>query len=173
MNTLQLFKPIRLMVMDVDGVLTDGSILLLDDGQMARTMHTKDGYAMRLALEMGYEICVISGATDEAVRMRLMKLGIQSIHLGIHDKASLLKDIMLKGNYQKDEVLFIGDDMPDYQAMQLVGLPCCPYDAVEDIKSISVYVSSFHGGKGCVRDVIEKVLKLNGHWHKDAQVPSA
>jgi 3-deoxy-D-manno-octulosonate 8-phosphate phosphatase (KDO 8-P phosphatase) len=172
MNLLQQFKPIRLMVMDVDGVLTDGSILLLDNGQMARSMHTKDGYAMKLAVTCGYEICIISGAHDEAVNMRLKKLGIHSIHLGIQDKATLLKDIMTSGGYAREEVLFIGDDMPDFEAMQLVGLSCCPLDAVEDIKAISTYVSHHNGGKGCVRDVIEKVLKLNGHWPTNTAIPS-
>jgi len=161
------------MVMDVDGVLTDGTILLLDNGQMARTMHTKDGYAMRLAVSYGYEICIISGAADEAVRTRLEKLGIQSIHLGINDKATLLKEIIANGNYDKNEVLFIGDDMPDYDAMKLAGLACCPQDAVEEIKSISSYISSYPGGKGCVRDVLEKVLKLNGHWKETTFIPSS
>lgn len=173
MNLLQRFKPIRLMVMDVDGVLTDGSILLLENGQMARSMHTKDGYAMKLAVSCGYEICIITGAQDEAVSMRLKKLGIQSIHLGIHDKATLLKEVIHKGGYSNEEVLFIGDDMPDFEAMLLVGLSCCPQDAVEDIKAISHYISPMHGGKGCVRDVIEKVLKLNGHWPTHTAIPSA
>ena len=173
MNILQQFKPIKLIVMDVDGVLTDGKILLLESLEMARTMHVKDGYALQLAVKKGYQIVIISGATDGgAVSNRLKKLGINEVHQGIKDKATLLYTIINKGNFTKEQVLFIGDDIPDYQAMKLVGLACCPADAVSEIISISNYISPFKGGEGCVRDIIEKVLKLNGHWDLDTTVTS-
>jgi 3-deoxy-D-manno-octulosonate 8-phosphate phosphatase (KDO 8-P phosphatase) len=173
MNILQQFKPIKLIVMDVDGVLTDGKILLLESLEMARNMHVKDGYAMQLAIKKGYQIVIISGATDGgAVSNRLKKLGIKEIHQGIKDKATLLSTIIKKGNFTKEQVLFIGDDIPDYQAMKLVGLACCPADAVSEIKFISNYISPINGGEGCVRDIIEKVLKLNGHWDLDTTVTS-
>ena len=173
MNILQQFKPIKLMVMDVDGVLTDGKILLLESLEMARTMNVKDGYAMQLAVKKGYQIVIISGASDGgAVSNRLQKLGINEVHQGVKDKASLLSSIINKGEFSKEQVLFIGDDIPDYQAMKLVGLACCPADAVSEIKSISHYISPVNGGEGCVRDIIEKVLKLNGHWDLDTTVTS-
>ena len=173
MNILQQFKPIKLIVMDVDGVLTDGKILLLESLEMARNMHVKDGYAMQLAIKKGYQIVIISGATDGgAVSHRLKKLGINEVHQGIKDKATLLSTIINKGDFTKEQVLFIGDDIPDYHAMKLVGLACCPADAVSEIKSISNYISPLNGGEGCVRDIIEKVLKLNGHWDLDTTVTS-
>ncbi len=173
MNILQQFKPIKLIVMDVDGVLTDGKILLLESLEMARTMNVKDGYAMQLAIKKGYQIVIISGATDGgAVSNRLKKLGINEVHQGIKDKSTLLSSIINKGGFTKEQVLFIGDDIPDYQAMKLVGLPCCPADAVSEIISISNYISPFKGGEGCVRDIIEKVLKLNVHWDLDTTLTS-
>ncbi len=170
MNVLSLFKPIKLIAMDVDGVLTNGSLLLLENGQMARTMNIKDGYALQLAVKHGYEVVVISGADDSAVQNRLQKLGITHIHLGVTDKAGLLKSLMTSRQLDASQVLFIGDDMPDYAVMQSVGLACCPSDAAADIVQISHYVSPVKGGAGCVRDVIEKVLRLNNHWTLDASV---
>ncbi len=170
MNVLSLFKPIKLIAMDVDGVLTNGSLLLLQDGQMARTMNIKDGYALQLAVKKGYEVVVISGAEDSAVKNRLQKLGITQIHLGVTDKSSLLKELIRERQLDASQVLFIGDDMPDYAVMQWVGLACCPSDAVSDIVQISSYISAAKGGEGCVREVIEKVLRLNNDWGPDATI---
>lgn len=170
MNVLSLFKPIKLIAMDVDGVLTNGSLLLLQDGQMARTMNIKDGYALQLAVKKGYEVVVISGAEDAAVKNRLQKLGITQIHLGVTDKSSLLKELMTERQLDASQVLFIGDDMPDYTVMQWVGLACCPSDAVSDIVQISSYISAAKGGEGCVREVIEKVLRLNNDWGLDVSI---
>lgn len=173
MNVLQQFKSIKLIVMDVDGVLTDGKILLLESLEMVRSMNVKDGYAIQLAVKKEYQIVVISGASDEgAVANRLKKLGVKDVYQGIKDKATLLAEIIQKKQFTKEQVLFIGDDIPDYQAMKLVGLACCPADAVSEIKSISSYISSLNGGSGCVREIIEKVLKLNGHWDLDTTVTS-
>ncbi len=165
MNVLELFKPVKLIVMDVDGVLTDGKLILLESLEMARTMNIKDGYALQLAIKKGYHILVISGASDGgAVSNRLKKLGVKEIYQGISDKALLLKEKMASLNLTKEQVLYIGDDIPDIQPMKTVGLACCPSDAVVDIKNISQYISPFKGGEGCVRDVIEKVMKLNNDW---------
>lgn len=165
MNVLELFKPIKLIVMDVDGVLTDGKIILLESLEMARTMNIKDGYALQLAVKKGYHVLVISGASDGgAVSNRLKKLGIKELHQGVLDKAVLLKEKITSFNLTKEQVLFIGDDIPDLQSMKSVGLACCPNDAVAEIKNISHYISPYKGGEGCVRDVIEKVMKLNNHW---------
>ena len=166
MNILQHFKPIKLIAMDVDGVLTDGSLILLDAGlNETRTMNIKDGYALQLAVKKGYHLIIISGASDTgAVENRMKKLGIKDVNMGVKDKAELLNKKMIELGLSKEEVLFIGDDIPDYKVMKSVGLACCPADAVTEIKEISMYISPFDGGKGCVRDVIEKVLKLNHHW---------
>ena len=167
MNVLEKFTPIKLFVLDVDGVLTDGSVFLLENGEMARTMNVKDGYAMQLALKKGYEILIISGGTSAAVKDRLAKLGIKNIELGIRDKVAVYNNYLSNTNYTKEQILYMGDDVPDVAPMLLVGLACAPADAVQEVLEISHYISPKNGGKGCVRDVIEKVLKLNGHWNAD------
>ena len=172
MNILEKFKPIKLIAMDVDGVLTNGSLLLLENGQMARTMNIKDGYALQLAVKKGYHVLVISGGDDNAIKTRLNKLGIENVFMATSDKKTILLNLMQQFNLEKQEVLFIGDDMPDYEVMKFVGLPVCPADAVADIKEISTYISPVKGGEGCVREIIEKVLRLNGHWTSDANVTS-
>lgn len=164
MNLLELFAPIRTFVLDVDGVLTDGSLLATEDGQLLRRMNIKDGYAIQLAIKKGYKVWILSGAKSEGVRLRLQKLGVKDVHIGIETKKELLMDIALASETAYDSVLYMGDDIPDYAAMQLCGLPCCPADAVAEIKGIAKYISPYKGGEGCVRDVIEKVLKLNGDW---------
>lgn len=164
MNTLQLFAPIRTFVFDVDGVLTNGTILATEDGHLLRSMNIKDGYALQLAVKKGYKVWIISGARSEAVKARLQKLGIVDVHIGVELKKDLLQEIAVKSNTTYEHVLYMGDDIPDYAAMQLCGLPCCPNDAVMEIRNVSKYISPYKGGEGCVRDVIEKVLKLNGDW---------
>jgi 3-deoxy-D-manno-octulosonate 8-phosphate phosphatase (KDO 8-P phosphatase) len=151
-------------VFDVDGVLTDGSLLLNEEGHILRTMNIKDGYALQLAIKKGYQVWIISGGKSEAVRLRLNKLGIHEVHIGIHSKKDFLHDIVTKSKTDYSQMLYMGDDIPDHAAMLQCGLPCCPNDAVPEIKEVSKYISPLSGGKGCVRDVIEKVLKLNNDW---------
>lgn len=170
MNILAAFKPIRLFVLDVDGVLTDGSLLLQDDGQQLRRMNIKDGYALQLAIKKGYKILVLSGAQSEAVKQRLQKLGITDIMMGVLHKSAELETYMQQHGFSEEQVLFMGDDMPDFKVMQKAGLPCCPADAVAEIRDIASYISPVKGGEGCVRDIIEKVLKLNGHWNDDETI---
>jgi 3-deoxy-D-manno-octulosonate 8-phosphate phosphatase (KDO 8-P phosphatase) len=172
MNILAAFKPIRLFVLDVDGVLTDGSLLLLNDGQMVRRMNIKDGYALQLAVKKGYHILVISGGHSEAVKLRLEKLGVNNVFMAVINKKEVLQQYINQHNLSKQEVLYMGDDMPDICVMQMAGLPCCPADAVAEIRDISSYISPLKGGEGCVRDIIEKVLKLNAHWNDDGNTPS-
>lgn len=172
MNVLSLFKPITTFVFDVDGVLTDGTVQLLPNGEQSRKMSIKDGYALQLAIKKGYRIAIISGGRSESVVSRLQGLGIKDIYTGITDKQERLQDYVFEHDLRWEEVIFMGDDIPDYRAMQLVGLPTCPADAAPEIKSICRYVSPFTGGAGCVRDVIEKVLKLNGHWTIDEEIAS-
>lgn len=164
MNALEKFKPITTFVFDVDGVLTNGSLLLLEDGQMARQMNIRDGYALQLAIKKGYRVLVISGGSSEAVRTRLNRLGVFDVFLPVDNKSEVFMEYMNKHQLRKEEILFMGDDMPDLEVMRMSGLPCCPADASSDIVAISIYISPAAGGMGCVRDVIEKVLKLNGHW---------
>jgi 3-deoxy-D-manno-octulosonate 8-phosphate phosphatase (KDO 8-P phosphatase) len=156
---------ITTFIFDVDGVLTDGTITLTTSGEMLRTMHTKDGYAMKTAIENGFNICIISGGSNEGVRVRLRGLGITDIYLGAHNKMEQMDEYLDVYNIKPEQVLYMGDDIPDYEVMKLVGLPCCPQDAVPEIKAISKYISHKLGGKGCVRDVIEQVLKVQGKWH--------
>ena len=170
MSVLEKFKLIKTFVFDVDGVLTDGTLLILNDGQMARHMNIKDGYALQLAVKKGYRVVIISGGTSDAVQERLQKLGITDCFLKIDNKKEKLVEYVAEHELSWEEILFMGDDIPDYVPMQLTGLPCCPADAVAEIKQISHYISPVQGGKGCARDVIEKVLKLNGHWSLDTTV---
>lgn len=170
MNVLEKFKTVKTFVFDVDGVLTDGTLLILEDGQMARRMNIKDGYALQLAIKKGYRVVIISGGTSEAVKERLARLGVKDCFVKIDDKKAKLIEYVAQHKLVWEEILFMGDDIPDYIPMQLTGLPCCPADAAPEIKRICRYISPVEGGRGCARDVIEKVLKLNGHWDLDTTV---
>ena len=172
MNVLALLKNIKLFVLDVDGVLTDGSLILLENGEMARTMNIKDGYALQLAVKKGYDILIISGGKSEEVKVRLEKLGVKNIFLSVKNKKELLAKYIIKNNYSIEQVLYMGDDIPDVLVMQTVGVACAPADAVPEIKAIAHYISPIPGGKGCVRDVIEKVLKLNADWNDTDNIAS-
>jgi 3-deoxy-D-manno-octulosonate 8-phosphate phosphatase (KDO 8-P phosphatase) len=172
MNTLVLFKNITTFVFDVDGVLTDGTVLVLDNGVQARRMNIKDGFALQMALKNGYRVKIISGGNSPQVVDRLEKLGVKEIDMAVMDKKSFLNDYMITNNLKKEEVLYMGDDLPDIPVMSLVGLPCCPADAVSEAKEAAQYISLLNGGFACVRDVIEKVLKLNGQWKYQTDVAS-
>ena len=172
MTLLDRFTRIKTFVFDVDGVLTDGSLLIPDDGQMIRKMNIKDGYALQLALKMGYRVVVISGGHSEAVRERLNRLGVKDVFLKVTDKKGCLQDYATQHLLSLDETLFMGDDIPDYSVMKIAGLACAPADAAPEIKQVSHYISPFPGGSGCARDVIEKVLKLNNSWPLDTAVSS-
>lgn len=172
MSVLKLFKPIKTFAFDVDGVLATDILVILQDGDMARNMNSKDGYALQLAVKKGYGVVILSGGSSEPVRQRLEKLGVKNVFMGIHDKKEKLLQYAQENELSLKEILYMGDDIPDYLVMNLVGLPCCPADAVPEIKQISKYISPVSGGKGCGRDVIEKVMKLNGHWDLDTTVAS-
>jgi 3-deoxy-D-manno-octulosonate 8-phosphate phosphatase (KDO 8-P phosphatase) len=164
MTLLERFAKIKCFVFDVDGVLTDGGLLLLDDGQMARKMNIKDGYALQLAIKKGYRVVVISGGNSAPVKQRLERLAVMDVFLNVENKKQLLLDYLQKNKIDQEEVLYMGDDIPDYEVMKEAGLPCCPADAVAEIKQIAAYISSLNGGTGCAREVIEKVLKLRSDW---------
>jgi 3-deoxy-D-manno-octulosonate 8-phosphate phosphatase (KDO 8-P phosphatase) len=155
---------ITTFIFDVDGVLTNGSIIITTEGDMLRTMNVKDGYAIKTAIDNGFKVCAISGGTNEGVRLRLKGLGVSDVYLGAHNKIEQLNDYFSKMKIKSENVLYMGDDIPDYPVMKIVGLPCCPQDAVPEIKGISKYISHKKGGKGAARDVIEQVLKVQGKW---------
>ena len=172
MNVLVEFKKVTTFIFDIDGVLTDGTILVLRDGLQARQMHVKDGFGMQMAMKNGYNVFIISGGISDESKQRLQYLGVKEIHLGIADKTKFVTDLLRNNKIKWDEVLYMGDDLPDMPLMNKVGLSCCPADAVSEVKSIVKYISPANGGWGCVRDVIEKVLKVNGHWKYEAGVAS-
>lgn len=163
-NYKEYLNHIDTFIFDVDGVLTDGSIQISTQGDLLRTMNIKDGYALKTAQLLGYNVCIISGGKNEGVRKRLRDLGVTNIFLGIQDKVEKLDEFFDVYEINPENVLYMGDDIPDLYAMKMVGMPCCPQDAVQEIKSISRYISHKKGGKGCVRDVIEQVLKVQGKW---------
>ena len=172
MNVLAEFKKVTTFIFDIDGVLTDGSLLVLPDGLQARRMHVKDGFGMQMAMKHGYRVFIVSGGVSEESRKRLEYLGLKDIHLGVGDKINFVEGLLKSNKIKWDEVLYMGDDLPDLPVLEKAGLSCCPADAVYEVKKISTYISPVNGGNGCVRDVIEKVLKLNDHWKYEPEIPS-
>jgi 3-deoxy-D-manno-octulosonate 8-phosphate phosphatase (KDO 8-P phosphatase) len=158
---------VKAIVLDVDGVLTDGSVTLMPDGEQVRVMNIKDGYALQLAVKKGYKVAIISGGRSEMVRKRLNGLGITDIYLGAHTKIDVYKELLEIYSLTDDDILYMGDDIPDYEVMKRVGVPTCPNDAAQEIKDICLYVSYNKGGKGAVRDVLEQVMKVQGKWFDD------
>ena len=157
-------KHISTFIFDYDGVLTDGSVIMMPDGEALRISNIKDGYALQLAVKKGYNVAIISGARSASMSERLKALKITDVFLGIENKIGTLKEYLASKQIDPSQVLFMGDDIPDYEVMLEVGLPACPSDAAEEIKKVSKYISHFPGGKGCVRDVIEQVMKVQGKW---------
>ena len=155
---------IKTFIFDVDGVLTNGSVTLMPDGEQVRVMNIKDGYALQLAIKKGYKIAIISGGKSEMVRNRLNGLGITDIYLGSHTKLDTYNEFIATYNINPEEILYMGDDIPDYEVMQRVGVPTCPNDSAQEIKDICIYISQKKGGEGAVRDVIEQVMKVHGNW---------
>ncbi len=160
----EIMNDITTFIFDVDGVLTDSSVHVTSTGEMLRIMNIRDGFALKSAIESGYNVCVISGGSNEGVRIRLRNLGITDIYLGSPDKVETLKEYTDIYNIKPEQILYMGDDIPDYYVMKLVGLPACPQDASPEIKDISKYISHKNGGKGAVREVIEQVMKVQGKW---------
>jgi 3-deoxy-D-manno-octulosonate 8-phosphate phosphatase (KDO 8-P phosphatase) len=172
MHTSERFKNITTFIFDVDGVLTDGTVLVLENGLQARRMSIRDGYALQLAVKKGYRMLVISGAAASPVVDRLNKLGITEVHMGVQDKKSFIEEFVAAHRLNTSNILFMGDDIPDLEAMTAVGLPACPSDAAGEIREVSQYISPYNGGSGCVRDVIEQVLRQRNDWHHRDDVSS-
>ncbi len=164
MNHLEHFKNIEAFIFDVDGVLTDGQVLVQEDGALLRTMNTRDGYAMQLAASLGYHIAIITGGNSPGVERRLLNLGIDKVYMRTMNKIEAYDNFIQTYEIDESKILYMGDDMPDIPPMRRVGLPCSPADAVAEVAAVARYISPFVGGAGCVRDVIEKVLKLNQEW---------
>jgi len=161
---LELFANIRTFIFDVDGVMTDGRLWLTENEENICQMHIRDGYALQLAVKKGYRVAVVTGRASQAVVVRLHYLGIEDIFTSISDKLICVEQYMQLHGLQPDSVLYMGDDMPDLPVMQRIGLPVCPADAADDIKRMAFYISPLKGGEGCVRDVIEKTLKIQQKW---------
>ena len=160
---------IKAFIFDVDGVLSSAKIYLHPGGEMMRSMHIKDGFAIQYAIRKGYHIAIITGGNSESVRERFSKLGVKDIYLKSSDKLADFRKFISDYNLKPRNVLYMGDDLPDYLVMKEAGFPACPTDAIEEIKSISKYISDKNGGEGCARDVIEQVLRLQGNWmHEEA-----
>jgi 3-deoxy-D-manno-octulosonate 8-phosphate phosphatase (KDO 8-P phosphatase) len=169
---LQRLKEVTTFIFDVDGVLTDGSILASESGEFLRSFNIKDGYALQLAVKKGYLVCIISGGKGAAMQKRFEGLKLQEVFLDVSEKVKVYETLVSKYKLERKQVLYMGDDVPDLKIMALVGVPTCPADAVPDVKAISSYISPFDGGKTAVRDIIEKVLRVQGTWFDENPMAS-
>lgn len=163
-NFKEELRKVKAFVFDVDGVLSDAKMYMHPGSEIMRSVNIKDGYAIQYAIRKGYPVCIITGGNSGAVEKRFRNLGVTDIYLKSRDKMKDLKDFLSRCGLTPENILYMGDDLPDYLVMKEVGFPTCPSDAVEEIKSISIYISDKSGGEGCVRDVIEQVLRLQGKW---------
>ncbi|WP_299104098.1 HAD-IIIA family hydrolase [uncultured Tenacibaculum sp.] len=160
----ELLPQIDTFIFDVDGVLTNGIVTVFPNGELVRQMNIKDGYALKAAVKAGYRVCIISGGKNEGVRTRLANLGITDIYLGAHNKTVQYNELVAKYNLAPENVMYMGDDIPDLPVMQRVGMPCAPNDGVREVLQASKYISDKTGGNGCARDIIEQVMRVQGKW---------
>ena len=167
MSYKEKLKDIKAFVFDIDGVFTDGSVYLLPGGNMCRVMNVLDGYAVVKAIKNNYKIGVITGGNDDQVRHRINYLGISDYYAKSSNKRIDFEDFKLKYNLKNEEILMMGDDLPDMEIMKMAGISACPKNSVPEVKEISDYISSIEGGKGAVREVIEQVMKVQGKWIED------
>lgn len=164
LNFKERLNKITTLMFDIDGVMTNGKVLVMESGEMVRNMNSKDGYALHLARSKNYRIAVISGGNNIAVQQALARTGIMDVFIKQHDKLSCYEEYLLTHKLVDEEVLYMGDDLPDHEVMSRVGAAVCPRDAAVEIKEISHYISAKKGGEGCLRDVIEQVLRVQGNW---------
>lgn len=164
-NILSRFKDIHTFIFDVDGVLTNGNVLVTEKGELLRMMSVRDGQALRMAIDEGYRILILTKGKSEGVVSRLRELGIRDIIYNVQNKLKAYEEFLDAYELNEDGILYMGDDLPDFEVLRRVGLPTCPHDAVPEIREICHYISPIKGGEGCARDVIEKVMKLNGVWN--------
>ncbi len=163
-NFKEALNDVKAFAFDVDGVFAKPTIFLHPSGDMMRTMNTKDGFSVQYAIKKGYPVAIITGGRSESVRERFKNLGVTDIYLKSTDKCDDFTDFLYKYGLNAEDVLYMGDDLPDFEVMQKVGVPTCPADAAEEIKQISCYISDKNGGEGCVRDVVEQTLRTHGKW---------
>jgi 3-deoxy-D-manno-octulosonate 8-phosphate phosphatase (KDO 8-P phosphatase) len=163
----RIMRSITTFCFDVDGVFTNGIVHLMPDGEQLRTANVRDGYAVQLAIKKGYRMAIITGGRSEAVRLRFEGLGVSDVFLGSSNKVTVFESFLKQRGVKAEEVCYMGDDIPDFRVMQRVGLAVCPADAAPEIKNISAYVSPYPGGFGCVRDVLEQTMKVQGKWMDD------
>lgn len=163
-NFKEKLTKITTFIFDVDGVLTDNKVLVMENGDVVRNVHSKDGYAIQLAIKKGYRLVILSGGNNVAVKNLLSKTGVQHLFINQHDKLQCYKDFINENNLSDEEVLYMGDDLPDYEVMSRVGVAACPNDSASEIKALSIYISPKNGGQGCVRDIIEQVMRVQGTW---------
>jgi 3-deoxy-D-manno-octulosonate 8-phosphate phosphatase (KDO 8-P phosphatase) len=163
-NYKEKLKYITTFIFDYDGVLTDGNVILTNNGEALRSANVKDGYAMQYAIKKGYRVAIISGGRSEAISNRFMTLDVHDVFMGVSNKVEVYEEYLQKNKLKDEDVLFMGDDIPDYYLMRKAGVAACPANAAEEIKSVAAYVSNINGGHGCVRDMIEQVLKVQGKW---------
>ena len=164
---LKKIQTIKAFIFDVDGVLTDGTVHVTESGEQLRSFNIKDGYALQLAVKRGYPVGIISGARSQGVVSRLKGLGIHHIYTGVEDKMLVFKQFISENSISADDIVYMGDDVPDLLIMKQTGLAVCPADAVEEIKAASQYISPKKGGAGCARDIIEKILKIQNKWYDE------
>jgi 3-deoxy-D-manno-octulosonate 8-phosphate phosphatase (KDO 8-P phosphatase) len=161
------FTRIRAFIFDVDGVLSTDSSPLDETGEPVRTGNVKDGFALKCALKEGYAVGVITGAHQNRVKLRCQQVGIRLFYENVGDKSVCLDHFIAETGIPAENILYMGDDIPDYQVMRKVGIAACPADAISEIQEISSYISGREGGRGCVRDVIEKVMRAQNTWKTD------
>ena len=166
-NYKEKLLPIKCFIFDYDGVLTDGTVYPSADGEMMRAANVKDGYALQLAVKKGYKIAIISGGQSKTMEKRMEALKIEDVYLGVHNKKEVFDKFVEKYDLKMEEILYMGDDIPDYQLLKIVGVSTCPSDAAEEILEIVDYISHKPGGKGAVRDILRQVMKLQNKWFDD------
>lgn len=164
MNHLESFRQVHTFFFDVDGVLTDSHLLILEDGKLLRRMNNRDLFALKTLVQQEYKVIILSSGRSDGIKERLLELGITDLYLGVDDKLEVYEEVIDLYDLDEEGILYMGDDWPDYASMRRVGMPVCPNDAIPEIIKISKYVSPLKGGAGCVRDVIEKVLRLHQNW---------
>ena len=166
-NYKEKLKHISTFVFDFDGVLSTGKIIVMPDGDQLRMTDVKDGYAMQYALRQGYRVCIISGGYSESMRLRYQGFPQMDIFLNVPDKTKVFSEYLKNNNIPSEQVVYMGDDIPDYEVMQMAGLKACPSDASVEIQETAHYISHCKGGEGCVRDIIEQTLRYQGNWFKE------
>ncbi len=164
MNVYHKFTKIKALIFDIDGVLTNSQVLSTEEGNLLRTTHTSDGYAMKRAIQSGFEVMIISKGKSKGTLSRFKNLGLKEIHLDVKNKLDTYADIKSRYQLSDEEILYMGNDISDIGVLKLAGVAACPFDANVDVRNVCNYISQYNGGEICVREIIERILRLNGKW---------